>query len=316
MASLAVEGRDIRSRCEDPDKGCISVPDLQASPVRVIFGTIFTAPAAKDSEPDPCLYADITQARQTGLRQLEVYEALQRDGLARLNHGVLELPEPGEPLVIHLLMEGADPIDGPEDVAWWRSRGLRMVGLTWSCGTRYAGGNECEHGLTTEGRELVAALDESGIVHDASHCSDRSLEDLLDSATGTIVATHSNSRTLIGLDNQRFLSDDHARAILDRGGVIGLNLFTRQVRAEGRATMQDCIEHVLHFCELAGNRTQVALGSDADGGFTPELLPIGLEHPSRFGQLLHGLAESGFSEAELAGFAHGNWIRCLAGKSA
>ena len=191
-----------------------------------------------------------------------------------------------------------------------------MVGLTWSLGTRYAGGNECEHGLTGEGRELIAALDEAGIVHDVSHCSDQSLEDLLELAKGTVVATHSNSRNLIGLDNQRFLRDDHAKAILDRGGVIGLNLFTKQVRSEGRATIQDCIEHVLHFCDLAGNRSQVALGSDADGGFTPELLPIGLEHPSKFDKLLHELAESGFSEEELAGFAHGNWIRCLAGETA
>lgn len=311
LACIAVEGRPILARCEDPNTGCISIPDLQESPFRAVFGTIFTAPGDGSDEHEPCTYRDPVHAHEVGVRQLEIYQQLERDGHVAIQHRELALPDDDAPLGVYLLMEGADPIQGPEQVQWWRSRGLRMVGLTWSRGTRYAGGNACREGLSSEGRELVAALDEADIAHDASHCSDASLEDLLDCARGRIVATHSNSRSIMGGDNQRHLRDDHAREILRRDGVIGLNLFGSFLANDRRATIDDCVDHVMHFCELAGNRRQVALGSDYDGGFTPRSLPEGLEHPRDIGRLLAALSARGFDDAELAGFAHGNWLRCF-----
>ena len=311
LACFAVEGRDLLARCEKKASECISVPDLEASPIRTIFGTIYTAPQDDATSEDPCEYADPDSAFSVGLRQLEVYEQLEQEGLISIQHDELRVPSDDEPLGVYLLMEGADPIRNPDDVAWWHDRGLRMVGLTWSRGTRYAGGNASGEGLSKQGRELVAAMDERGITHDASHCSDNALEDLFSCARGTIVATHSNSRAILGGENQRHLRDDHAKEILRRGGVIGLNLFSKFLAHGRRATTNDCVEHIHHFCELAGNRTQVALGSDYDGGFTTEELPIGLEHPDRLPTLLRALAKSGFRDEELAGFAHDNWLRCL-----
>ena len=316
LACIAVEGRPILGRCEDPSTGCISIPDLLESPFRVMFGTIFTAPGTEGGEITECEYRDTKHAFEVGVRQLEIYQRLEADGQLAIQHDRLELPEADDPLGVYLLMEGADPIQGPENVAWWRSRGLRLVGLTWSRGTRYAGGNSCREGLSIEGRELVAALDEADIAHDASHCSDAAVEDLLACARGRVVATHSNSRSIMGGDNQRHLHDDHAREILQRDGVIGLNLFGAFLAGNRRATIADCVDHVLHFCELAGNRRQVALGSDYDGGFTPKELPEGLEHPRDIGKLLDALAASGFSEEDLAGFAFGNWLRCFGEPSA
>lgn len=314
LACIAIEGRDIFAPCADPMEGCISLPDLADSPIRVIFATIFTAPAEHDDTCKRYEYVDPGTAHAAGRLQLDLYDQLQAEGRLTLQHDGIRLPEDDEPPGVLLLMEGADPILGPDDVAWWRSRGLRIVGLTWSTGTRYAGGNACTSGLTEAGRELVAALDEAGIVHDASHCSDAALDDLLDCASGTIIASHSNSRSILGNDNvywQRFLSDDHAKEILQRGGVIGLVLFSKHLVKEGRAAIQDCVRHVEHYCELAGNRHQVALGSDYDGGFTPAQLPVDLEHPRDLGRLLEALSAAGFDEDELAGFAHGNWMRCL-----
>jgi membrane dipeptidase len=75
------------------------------------------------------------------------------------------------------------------------------------------------------------------------------------------------------------------------------------------ATIDDCIEHILHLCDLAGNRMQIALGSDFDGGFTPKHLPVDLKHPSALPLLLHRLQDVGFTEPELHSFAHGAWER-------
>lgn len=311
LACMAVEGRDIHAPCPDPVAACISLPDLACSPIQVIFGTIFTAPAQDPGSRAGYEYVDVETAHAAGVMQLEIYQQLEESGHLAMQHEGLRMPAADEPPGLLLLMEGADPIRNPDEVAWWRARGLRIVGLTWSTGTRYAGGNACETGLTDAGRDLVAAMDESGIVHDASHCSDASMDDLLGCAQGTIIASHSNSRAINGIDIQRHLRDDHAIEILQRGGIIGLNLFSKFLVKEGRATIDDCVEHVMHYCQLAGNKRQVALGSDYDGGFTPAELPLGLEHPCDLGKLLAALSEAGFNEDELAGFAHANWMKLL-----
>ncbi len=207
-------------------------------------------------------------------------------------------------------MEGADPIRDPGQVGRWFADGLRLVGMTWAAGTRYAGGNQRLGPLTPLGAELVRALDEYGIIHDASHLSDEALAGLLEIARGPIVATHSNCRTLVGL-SQRHLRDDQVRAIAERGGVIGLNLFSRFLVREGRATIDDCVAHVQHLGDLMGHRRGVALGTDMDGGFGPGELPLDLDHPRKLEALADALRTAGWSDQDVEGFAYGNWRRFL-----
>ncbi len=178
-------------------------------------------------------------------------------------------------------------------------------------GTRYAGGNAKPGPLTAQGIELVAALDELGIIHDASHLADEALDGLLEYAHGPIVATHSNCRAITG-DDQRHLRDDQIKAIGERGGVIGQNLFSKFLVPDGRATIDDCVAHVQHVCELMGHRKGVGLGSDADGGFPASALPVDLDHPRKYRALLDALRAQGWSDADLQGFTWGNWMRVLA----
>ena len=112
-------------------------------------------------------------------------------------------------------------------------------------------------------------------------------------------------------DNQRHLRDDQIKAIGDRGGVIGLNLFSKFLVPDGRATIDDCVAHVEHVCELMGHRKGVGLGSDADGGFAANALPVDLDHPRKYGALLEALRTQGWSDDDLQGFSWGNWMRVL-----
>ncbi len=311
LAYVALQGRNILNRCTDAEKACISIPDLAQSPIATFFGTIYSSPTNS-----VCGYgksANKDAAFEVGNKQLEIYQDLERKKLITIQRSGCVC---NDKLSMLLLMEGADPIRSPEDVRWWAERGLRVVGLTWSSGTRYAGGNDCDRGLTEEGKELVHALDEAGIAHDVSHLSDKSFEDLLSIATGTIVASHSNSRNVLQSNSQRHLKDEQAKELFSRGGVIGLNLCTQFLsktfdKQNTDATLQDCVEHVMHYCELAGNRTQVALGSDFDGGFPPKYLPIGLKHPNQVVQLGEALCNAGFDKQNLASFANGAWIQAF-----
>jgi membrane dipeptidase len=311
LAYLALQGRNILNRCTDTEKSCISIPDLAQSPIATFFGTIYSSPSNS-----VCGYGSSSNKKvafEIGIRQLELYQNLERKGHINIQHAGCVC---NDELSMLLLMEGADPIRSPEDVRWWAEQGLRVVGLTWSSGTRYAGGNDCSHGLTEEGKDLVRALDEAGIAHDVSHLSDKSFGDLLSIATGTIIASHSNSRVVLQSESQRHLKDEQAKELFSRGGVVGLNLCTQFLsktfdKKNTDATLQDCVEHVMHYCELAGNRTQVALGSDFDGGFSPKYLPIGIKHPNQVVELGEALRIAGFNEQDLASFANGAWIQAF-----
>jgi membrane dipeptidase len=138
----------------------------------------------------------------------------------------------------------------------------------------------------------------------------------MEHARGTIIASHSNCRALVE-NKQRHLRDDQIKAIGERGGVIGLNLYSHFLvpPSEGgvrrRATIADCVRHVQHVAEVMGHRRGVALGSDADGGFGPKFLPQGADHPKKFNVLAEALRDAGWSDEEIAGFAHRNWLRVL-----
>ncbi len=312
LAYLELKGRDMNAPCTEPN-ACITLPELQAADIRIACGTIFTEATPEDTgEPYAYRPDDPAGARRAGELQRDFYLRNEQAGHLRLVRTAadLEPTAPHQPPAIVLLIEGGDPLT-PETAAAWHADGMRMVGLAWAMGTRYAGGNMNHGPLTPAGRDLVAALDACGIIHDASHLSDEAFEGLFDCARGPIVATHSNSRAVLGSDNQRHLTDDQIRAIAGRGGIIGLNLCGSFLANDRRATLADCVEHVCHVAEVAGGRQHVALGSDADGGFGTDRLPEGCDHPAKFGNLLSALGEAGFSEDDLRGFAHGNWLRYL-----
>jgi membrane dipeptidase len=316
LAYLAVCGHDIRRDPDDPAARCISLPALRSAGVTLVLATIYTSP-----RPDePAGYGgpdDGDGAERAGLEQLEIYERLEREGEVAIVRGPADLARGGTTPKLVLLMEGADPIRSPQHVRRWHERGVRAVGMAWALGTRYAAGNHASQfadqttGLSGAGRELVAALDEVGMIHDASHLSDRAFEDLLQLTTGPLVASHSNCRTVIDTESQRHLTDAQIGAVAERGGVIGLNLFQRFLASEGDATSRDCLAHVEHVARVAGHRRAVGLGSDMDGGFTPDKLPADLDHPGKLDVLADALADAGWSVDDVAAFRSGNWLRVL-----
>jgi len=313
LAYLAVCGRDLRApvdRCGGPHlPAAICFPTLAASGVRACLATIFCEPG--DHSPTAATYppGDAEAAHAAGLRQIEQYRAWSEDGTLPL--GLARARE--VPLRAGILMEGADPIRTPEELPWWKDRGVLAVGLAWVKASRYAGGNSTDLGLTPPGRALVRGIDALDLVHDVSHLCDRSLEELLALTPRPVMASHSNCRALLDGRNQRHLTDAAIREIARRGGVVGLNLFSRFLRPgldeAGRAGIDDCLRHVEHVCDLVGHRRAVGLGSDMDGGFSAARLPQGIDRPVHLERLAEALAARGWDAQDIAGFRWGNWAR-------
>jgi membrane dipeptidase len=314
LAYLALCGRDLRVPCPDPLEGCVSLPALREAQVRLVLATIFTEPGVTDRSQ---LYGypssdDLDDAALAGRRQLEVYDRLEAEGEIGIvrSRGDLGRPSKGPGPQAVLLMEGADPIRSPDEAEHWFAGGVRLVGLSWAAGTRYAGGNGTPGPLTAQGTELVSAMDDLGIVHDASHLSDEAFEGLFAHARGAIVATHSNCRALAG-DSQRHLRDEQITEIARRGGIVGLNLCGNFLVPGGQAAISDCVAHVERVCGIMGHRRGVGLGSDMDGGFSPVHLPAGLDHPRKLEALAGALRDAGWPDEDIEGFRHANWHRFL-----
>lgn len=316
LAYLAVNGRDMSAAVGDDAPHALTLESLREGSVRVALGTIFTEMGG-DPATERVAYRDADDregAHRAGLVQLEWYERMEAAGALRIvrTRADLAATVAGDgPLGIVLLMECADPIRHPGEAAWWHARGVRVVGLSWGHGSRYAGGNARPGGLTPEGRGLVEALDALGVLHDASHLSREAFDDLLEASDARVVATHSNAAALLP-DSPRHLLDAQIAEIAARDGWIGLNLYGRFLADGRRATLDDCVRHAMHAARIAGG-ARIGLGSDLDGGFGREALPLGLQSVRDYPRLLEALVEAGYGATggTRAGFAHANLLRVL-----
>lgn len=314
-------GRDVRQPAAeqptcDGEIATVGLPDLRAGAVGLICGTIFCLPAtAEGAKPDRS-YRDAAEAFTMARRQLDWYHARDADGSLPIVRNAADLPPPAAqsadaaPRAI-LLLEGADPIRTPDDVVYFHQQGIRAVGLAWGR-TRYAGGTRAPDPLTSEGRALVGHLDAAGIIHDASHLAEESFFDLMDIATGPVMASHSNCRAIVPTDRQ--LSDEMICRIAARGGIIGINFYEKFLLSpdefgKRRATLADVVRHVRHICQLAGSAWHVGIGTDMDGGLGREQIPQEIRSSRDLHRLGDALAAAGFAGDDVANILYANWLR-------
>jgi len=227
-------------------------------------------------------------------------------------------PQKGEgesPINLGILIECADPILSPHHLSFWAGRGVVAISLSWAVESRYAGGNSTSLGITKLGHELINEMARLNIALDLSHLSQRATYDALDHADVRICATHSNCRSLLGDQNnpawQRHLDDDTIKTIAARGGIIGLNLFKQFIQwplsENARPEIAKAIDHIDHICQLVGSANHIGIGSDLDGGFGADDLPIGINRAGDMGVLFEEMSRRDYGDAEIRNIAHDNW---------
>lgn len=299
----------------------VGFPELIAGNVRVVFATIYVAAARPDRTSWGKTYSTPQEAHDQAMEQAAYYALLASDrrvsiittraDLERVINS--EMPRIG--LVI--LMEGADPIVTPERTQEWFNAGVRIVGPAWSQ-TRYSGGTRAPGPLTELGRALMPQLERAGMILDASHMAERSFFDALELFHGALIASHSNCRAFVGADADRHLSDEMIRALIARDGVIGMAFYNRFIKVgwdkgarKEAVTLADLVRHIRHICDLAGDAAHVGIGSDFDGGFGLESVPREIDTVADLRRIGDALSAARFSDAEIAQFLGGNWIRLL-----
>jgi len=280
---------------------------------------VFTCSPPEDAYDSGAYFAavDHDRARAEALAQVALLLRLEREsgGRLRLARAAADLDRDGLAAVLHV--EGAEPIGpGLDELLVLHAAGLRSLGLVWSRPNAFAtgvpfafpGSPDQGAGLSDAGRALVRACGELGILVDVSHLNAKGFWEVAEIGTGPLVASHSGAHALCA--SPRNLTDDQLRAIGERDGLVGINFHVAFLRADGGedadTPLARIAEHAAHVAEVAGARC-VALGSDFDGA----IMPAALGDVTGLPRLLDALRAAGFTDAELAGVAWGNWRRVL-----
>lgn len=183
--------------------------------------------------------------------------------------------------------------------------GVRAVNLTWNHANALSGScvEETERGLSPLGRAFVKRMGELGMLVDVSHLSDAGFWDLVECTQQPFFASHSNARTVHY--HPRNLTDEQFTAIIDCGGVVGMNMFAKFL---GEApTVDTVIAHIEHFWSLGGTEN-VALGGDLDGCHE---LPEGMQDILDYHKLYDRLLQRNYSETLIDGFFYNNLMRVV-----
>lgn len=152
-----------------------------------------------------------------------------------------------------------------ENVKRFAEIGVRIMTLTWNEMNEIGSGvlSEDKCGLTDFGKLAVAEMEKYGIVIDISHASDELFYDVVNQTNKPFIATHSDSRTIT--QNPRNLTDEQIEIIIQRGGLIGLNLHNAFLNNNpDKACMNDVLKHCEYMLSL-GCENSLCFGTDFDG---------------------------------------------------
>lgn len=188
--------------------------------------------------------------------------------------------------------------------------GIRLITLTWNHENCIGFPNSRDAAITQKGLkpfgiEVVERMNDLGMIIDVSHLSDGGFWDVLKYSKQPVVASHSNARSLC--NHPRNLSDEMIKALAEKGGIAGVNLYPYFINGNGIATVDNIAEHVAHMYQVGGEDF-VAVGTDFDGFDEGELE---IAHIGEMGKLYDAVKRRGFMERQMEKFWSGNAMRVI-----
>lgn len=238
-------------------------------------------------------------------------------------------------------LEGGHQILESIDVLRFLYRsGIRYMTLTHNANTSWADSATdapAAGGLTAFGEQVVATMNQLGMLIDLSHCSDATVDHVARLTTAPMFFSHSGARALC--EHPRNVPDHTLRAVSASGGVVMVVFLPEFLSSEygawsaarkseqrewtgpDAATLEaawlasnpkppcgirQISDHIEHVRDVAGVH-HVGLGSDFDG-MTP---PDDMASVDRYPALLAELHRRGWSPYDLAALTHGNIVRVM-----
>lgn len=313
----------------------LGYPEYRQAQIGIIFATVFLEKIRSGArEPQIGIeYRTPDEFHRSVQTQIDFYQRWDDDpdrkfrllrGRNAWNEQVSILNDPEQretaPIGIILLIEGAEGLRSFADLDEYIDAGLRLIGPVWGGGRWCAcAWEDPRDGFTSEGYELLNAMNERGLILDVSHMNKKSAEQALTRYDRSVVATHCNCAALLKrTEDQRHLHDETIRLIIERNGVIGVIPGNEFLSSEWKPggdrrliTLDTLANHIDHICQLAGNADNAALGTDFDGGFGYPDIPYEMNHIGDLGKIRDRLENRGYSASDIAKICHGNWRRII-----
>ena len=159
-------------------------------------------------------------------------------------------------------------------------------------------------GVSEFGEKVIFEMNRVGMMVDLSHGGEKSFWNALEISKLPIVCTHSSCKRVC--NHPRNLSDEQLKALAVGGGVCQITLYSGFLCKDGRATINDVMEHLEHAVNLIGV-DHVGLGTDFDGdGGVP-----GLANASELINFTRQLLRLKFNEEEIKMIWGGNFLRVM-----
>lgn len=164
---------------------------------------------------------------------------------------------------------GLESSDGtkyqPDNIKRLFSAGYRTCALVHLNDSRFAASASgvAKSGLTPLGRDAVRVMHETDMIIDLAHAAPRVIEDVLGLSKRVPFISHTGAKGVI--NDPKNMPDELLRAVVDRGGVIGLCFVRDYVGGDG---LEDVLRSLEYMIKIVGPKG-VALGSGFDSFPTP-----------------------------------------------
>lgn len=153
--------------------------------------------------------------------------------------------------------------DLDEEMSWietWYNLGVRLMHLTYN--RRNFIGDGCAEpanaGLSELGRDLIAKLNQTGIIVDIPHSGRNTTLDAAKVSSKPIMASHTGARAVF--NHMRCKTDEELKAIAATDGLIGV--YSPNELLGENATVNTMLDHIDHIVKTAGI-DHAAIGTDS-----------------------------------------------------
>ncbi len=272
-------------------------------------------------------WASQAQAWAQTQAQLAWYQAMEAAGelrqirnLAALKSHLNAWQSGDKSAIAYILsLEGADSIIDLSYLEKAFEDGLRALGPAHYGPGVYAFGTDAEGDMPTKGLDLLAKMDELGMILDLTHLSDKCFWKALEVYKGPLWASHHLCRAIT--PHNRQLSDDMIKALIERETVIGMAfdawmIVPNWIRGKStpqtaNVSIESVLNHVDHICQIAGSASHVGIGSDLDGAFGREQCPQDLATIADLAKIPAKLSARGYSVDDIEKIMGKNWLNYL-----
>jgi membrane dipeptidase len=152
--------------------------------------------------------------------------------------------------------------------------------------------------LTQLGRDAVKTMNEVGMIVDLAHAAPRVVEDVLARSTRAPFISHTGAKG--AFNDPKNMPDELLRAVVERGGIVGLCFVRDYVGGEGLGDVLRSLEYMIKVVGPHG----VALGS----GFDSFPMPIAVD---QMAYLTQALLSAGHDRETIGAIMGENVIRFL-----